>query len=469
MQLQTALLDNNLSPTKIYGALRTLPYPVLLESAMKHNDIGKYSFLAADPFLVFEVKNGETCLDGSPVEGNPIEILRKLLNQYHLPLQPELPPFTGGVIGFFSYDLGWLFEDLPQMAEDDVHIPDCVLCFYDTIIAVDHEKNENMILSSGFPEEDMGERNQRSKERIAFFQDLCNQPLEVDNTFNVPGALKSHFNKESYCEAVQKVKDYIFAGDIFQANLTQRFSLPFSGSPLGLYQKLAQINPAPFASIFEWKDFAVVSASPERFLRVSGSELETRPIKGTRRRGKTEEEDIILRDELWNSSKDKAELTMIVDLQRNDLGRVCVPGTVRVPELYRLEQYATVWHLVSTVVGTLKPDLDICDLLEASFPGGSITGAPKIRAMEIIEELEPVKRSIYTGSIGYIGFNGESDLNIVIRTFIIKNGLAHIQVGGGIVADSEPDLEYEETLHKARALFDSLGLSGGNIEHENVD
>ncbi len=279
----------------------------------------------------------------------------------------------------------------------------------------------------------------------------------------MPGAgsdeflITGHFDRASYRRAVQQCKDYIAAGDIFEVNMTQRFACPISVTPWQLYCRLRRINPAPFAAYLNFPELTVASASPERFLQVRGRQVETRPIKGTRRRGRNPFEDACLRQELVSSEKDRAELVMIVDLERNDLGRVCSFGSVHVPELICLEEYPTVWHLVSTVRGTLENGKDVGDLLKASFPGGSITGAPKIRAMEIIEELEPVKRGVYTGSIGYLGFDGGCDLNIVIRTFVIKDQVAYFHAGGAVVADSDPDAEYWETIHKARALMQALG------------
>ncbi len=273
--------------------------------------------------------------------------------------------------------------------------------------------------------------------------------------------LKSNFSREGYCRAVEKSLEYIAAGDIYQVNISQRFSAELKTGIWELYRRLRHLNPAPFASFLRFPEVSVLSSSPERFLLVEGNRVETRPIKGTRPRGDTAAEDSALKQELINSAKDRAELLMIVDLERNDLGRVCQTGSVKVPELFCLETYATVYHLVSTVTGTLPAGKNVLDLLPAVFPGGSITGAPKIRAMEIIEELEPVRRGIYTGSLGYLDFSGRADLNIVIRTFVIKNNRVYFQVGGGIVADSQPELEYQETLDKARALLDALGIRPG--------
>ncbi|MCK4262328.1 aminodeoxychorismate synthase component I, partial [bacterium] len=268
---------------------------------------------------------------------------------------------------------------------------------------------------------------------------------------------------EGYLNAVRRAKDYIGKGDIYQVNLSQRFSADFSTPPYELYKRLRSINPAPFASFLNFDGVAIVGASPERFLRLRGGKVETRPMKGTRPRGKSLEEDSKLREELLQSEKDKAELVMIVDLERNDLGKVCEYGSVQVTESRTLEPYATVFQTTATIEGRLREGKDSVDLLKATFPGGSITGAPKVRAMEIIDELEPTKRGIYTGSIGYLSFSGALDLNIVIRTFILKDGRAYFQVGGGIVADSCPEAEYEETLDKAKALF--LAVS----EEENDD
>ncbi len=267
------------------------------------------------------------------------------------------------------------------------------------------------------------------------------------------------FTHEEYVATVEKARQYIIAGDIFEVNLSQRFKAELSIAPYQLYRRLRQINPAPFACYLGFDEVSVVSASPERFLRVRGDWVETRPIKGTRPRGKTPEEDKALADELLSSSKDRAENIMIVDLERNDLGRVCRYGTIKVTELAILEVFPTVFHLTSTVVGRLREDKNCIDLLKATFPGGSITGAPKVRAMEIIDELEPTKRSVYTGSIGYLSFNGDLDLNIAIRTFLVKEREAYFQVGGAVVYDSDPEAEYQETLDKARALIDALNMA----------
>ena len=330
-------------------------------------------------------------------------------------------------------------------------------------------KERTYLISTGFPELDENKRLGKARQRLEYLKEqLVSISLKVANKDSsnkiakkTDAVLMSNFTPEAYKQAVAQARDYIIAGDIFQVNLSQRLETEIAIHPYELYRRLREINPAPFASYLNFSDVVVVSASPERFLRVEGDLVETRPIKGTRPRGKDDLEDEKFSQELLNSEKDRAENVMIVDLERNDLGRVCRFGSVKVTELAILETFPTVFHLTSTVVGRLKPGLSRVDLLKAAFPGGSITGAPKVRAMEIIDELEPTRRSVYTGSIGYLSFHESLDLNIVIRTFLIKENRAYFQVGGGIVYDSDPEAEYQETLDKARALIQALLLSPG--------
>lgn len=458
------------------------PGGILLDSGMIVEGLSRYSFMSTDPFLVVTSRGSRVKIEkrrgpgAGQVEtrvGNPLDIIGGLLRQYRVD-RVECPvPFFGGAAGYFAYDLGRQLEELPELAADDVGVPDCWLGFYDVVAALDHVGREVYITSTGIPGPGPLASRAEARERLEWFEEkltrgcggrpvLNSRPEAQAGKFE-PGSrgLVSNFNRESYCRVVERAREYIAAGDIFQVNLSQRFSLPRTEDPWEIYRRLRKINPAPMAAYINCGDgLQVVSASPERFLKVTGGLVETRPIKGTRPRGGTPEEDARWRNELWNSEKDRAELVMIVDLERNDLGRVCVPGTVRVPELYRLEEYPTVFHLVSTVLGRLESGRDVVDLLKASFPGGSITGAPKIRAMEIIEELEPVRRGIYCGSIGYLGFNGDTDLNIVIRTLVFAGDRIYFQVGGGITIDSDPLAEYMETLDKAKALVISLGMDG---------
>jgi para-aminobenzoate synthetase component 1 len=394
--------------------------------------------------------------------GSPFDILGELLRVYSLDDGTGLP-FTGGVVGYFSYDLAHFIERLPARAVDDLHLPECYLAFYDAAVAFDHLENRVFLASSGFPELDEEKRLRRAAERLRELRSLVllAPPPAVLPPSDAAGtnAFKANFTHREYLEAVARAREFIGAGDIFQVNLSQRFETDLNMSPYELYRRLRRINPAPFASYFNFDGVSIVGASPERFLKVRGDRVETRPIKGTRPRGKTPGEDRALAESLLRSTKDRAENIMIVDLERNDIGRVCRYGTVKVTELAVLETYPTVVHLTSTVVGQLSGGKDRIDLLRATFPGGSITGAPKVRAMEIIDELEPTRRSVYTGSLGYLGFSGDMDLDIVIRTIIVRDGRAYFQVGGAIVYDSEPEAEYIETLDKGRALMRALGLT----------
>ena len=454
-------VDTKTKVLSLYDGLQDLDYSFLLNTGMQVKGLGHYSFAGALPFMIIEYKDGRLKVNGEGEEreynAQPLEELRRFMKEYSVTPFNSKFPFNGGAVGFFSYDLGRYLERIPSSSVDDLQTPDYCLALYDVIAAFDHRENTTYIISNGLPAK--GEKAiARARARMDELETMLRAPKSRAAVTPANGTPEGHFTREEYMDAVQKVVDYIYAGDIFQANLSQRFSLAYQGDPWALFCRLHDINPAPFAAYLNFGDFKVISASPERFLKVDGPVVETRPIKGTRPRGETPSQDEHFRDELWNSEKDRAELMMIVDLERNDLGRVCKVGSVRVPELLRLEEYATVFHLVSTVMGELPGEKDCIDLLAATFPGGSITGAPKIRAMEIIEELEPVRRGIYTGSIGYLGFDGCADLNIVIRTIICKGGRLYFQVGGGITADSDPAAEYEETLHKARALLSALGL-----------
>lgn len=443
-------------------------HPFWLDSSLPGGKMGRYSFMGSRPFLVLMTKGRRIWQkENSKVkrsEGNPFAALRKCLGRFLVEKENIPFPLPGGAVGFFSYDLGRMVEKLPQLAVDDLGVPDIFLGFYDKLLAVDHAENRFFLLATGLPLQGKEAAAKAETDLKCLEEKLRNLPCvrlkDPWSEKNVSAAeIKTRFSTAEYRKAVEKIKDYIAAGDIYQANMTQRLEAPLKMEPFQLYRRLRRSNPAPFASYLDCGGgLRVLSSSPERFLLLEDGMVETRPIKGTRPRGRTPEEDKKNREELLSSEKDRAELVMIVDLERNDLGRVCSYGSVRVPELIVLEEYATVFHLVSTVKGKLAPQKDIVDLLKATFPGGSITGAPKIRAMEIIEELEPVRRGIYTGSIGYIGFDGRADLNIAIRTLVNKNDRLYLQVGGGIVADSDPQLEYEETLHKAKALLKSLGV-----------
>ncbi|MDF2592027.1 MAG: pabB [Clostridia bacterium] len=439
---------------ELFHAFKDEPYCFLLDSSMENEKLGRYTFMGSKPFLVFKSKNqGITIEENNNTRsliGNPFDILKELLEKYKNE-DNGMIPFLGGAVGYFAYDMGHHIEELPRIALDDVRIPDSCFGFYDSIIAIDHQGSDTYIIANGIKEkpENLVEEIKRKLSTI--------NALSLDRMPGIAcGEIQSNFVKEDYLKAVQSIKDYIRAGDIYQANLTQRFKCDTEEAPFSIYSRLRQLNPAPFACYMNFGEGYILSSSPERFLKIHDNLIETRPIKGTRPRGRTAEEDNANKAELLSSEKDKSELLMIVDLERNDLGKVSRTATVRVPELFYPEEYATVHHLVAAVTGEKQEGLDAIDVIKAAFPGGSITGAPKIRSMEIIDELEPTQRNIYTGSIGYMGFNGSIDLNIAIRTIVMKDGTAYFQAGGGIVWDSIPELEYEETLHKARALFRTL-------------
>jgi len=452
------------TPYKIFQNFANSPYSFLLESGGPIGEFSRYSFIGSDPFLILKSKGDEIEIyeqgQSHRFSGDPFYIMGRLISQYRLVALGQ-PPFVGGAVGYFGYDLCHFVEKLPRKSVDDLRLPDCYLGFYDLVLSFDHLTNRFFVFSSGFPEEELGKRRRRAELRLAEALDILRKAFREDFSVRARNSIPeigSNFSRSDYLNAVEKAREYIRAGDIFQVNLSQRFMCRQMAPPFVIYEQLRQINPAPFASFLKFPEVTIVSSSPERFLRISGRKVQTRPIKGTRPRGRDAFEDERLAKELLGSEKDRAELIMIVDLERNDLGRVCEYGSVKVPELVRLEAHPTVFHLVSTVEGVLKDGKDHIDCLKACFPGGSITGAPKIRAMEIIDELEPNQRGVYTGSIGYIGFNSETDLNIVIRTMVITGGRIYFHAGGGIVADSDPEIEYEETLHKARALIQSLTM-----------
>ena len=452
-----------IEPLAAYQVLQDLPCPVLLESARVDARTGRWSYVAADPFLRLESKSGRLVLDQRSFTGDPLAVLQRALAYHRLAHDPALPPpFQTGAIGWLGYDLCHHLERLPRPAQDDLAWPDLVLGFYDAVLACDHLEKRAWIMSSGWPEVAPLAAMHRRRARL----DALASRLERATPLAQPAArtdgdskITSNFAPAAYEAAVQRVIDYILAGDIFQANLSQRFlaELPPGETPFDLYRRLRRRNPAPFAALLDFGPVALVSASPERFLSLSEGQVETRPIKGTRPRDADPALDERLGQELLASEKDRAENVMIVDLLRNDLSRVCRDHTVRTPEICVLESFATVHHLVSTVTGELKEGLDAVDLLRATFPGGSITGAPKIRAMEIIAELEPTRRGPYCGAIGWLGGDGWMDTSITIRTYALKDGKVAFQAGGGIVADSDPAAEYEETLDKARALIEALG------------
>lgn len=432
---------------------------VLLDSSFPDGQTGRYSYLTANPFLVVRSRGRQvelaTPTKTTMIDADPFDVVQRLLRLWSVDPVPGLPPFLGGAIGCFSYDLGRLLERRPNLAEDTQGLPDLDIGLYDWVLAADHLTGRNWLIEAVFPT-----RTARgAASRISEIEELLAQPAAPlpEDEFP-PQRLRSNVRRADYLSAVQRAQAYIAAGDIYQVNLSHRLEGRWRGPAWPLYKRLRTSSPVPYGAYLALEDATILSASPERFLHFDpGSRfVETRPIKGTRSRGATPGEDQALAAELLESEKDRAENVMIVDLLRNDLGKVCDVGSIRVPELFSLEPYATVWQMVSAVTGMLRPELDSLDLLRACFPGGSVTGCPKIRAMEIIEELEPVRRGIYCGAIGCVSFTGVMDTSIVIRTLILAGDRLHLQVGGAIVADSDSESEYAETIVKARAGLNAL-------------
>lgn len=435
----------------VFNALRDKRGVFFLDSALNFDGLGRYSFLGFNPEFTLKSASNE----------NPFPLLRNYLNKFSLPKNLRgLSPFLCGFAGYFSYDLGFILEKIKRRIKDDLRLPGAYLGFYGAVITIDHVKKTLTVFSSGLPEKNTGLAGLKAKERFKEITGLLAKIDEAEKREHLFRArnLKSNFSQNEYIRAVDKVKRYIGAGDIYQLNLSQRFTVDCKADAFSLYRRMRGIFPAAFCGYFDAGAFKILSSSPERFLQVKAGRVITRPMKGTRARGSVEDEDNSLREELLNSEKDKAELLMIVDLERNDLGRVCEYKSIKVTRPRILETYTTVFQTTSEIEGMLHKNKDRLDLIKACFPGGSITGCPKIRAMEIIEELEPVRRNIYTGALGYLDLAGNMDLNILIRTLLLKNDKIYFNTGGGIVADSNPQAEYEETLVKAEAIFKALGV-----------
>lgn len=469
MFLQISNLDPAFDVVQTLALFEDEQFLLLFDSASRHRDRdARYTILTADPVAV-------TRLDKAIFGRNPLDLLREW--QRLFPIIPEaekepLPPFCGGIAGLMSYELGQTFERIPRPAVDDFQSPALLAGLFDWAIVWDHIAGTVRQYVLQLQDSDM-----QRQDRVAWIDErlhhkpenpdaapcpVTSEPRPITNTslchqIEPSSEVYSNFTRDQYAAAVARVIEYIRAGDIFQANLSQRMSAPWTGTATQLYKSIRTNNPAPFCGFLKTDDFSIISASPERFLKVDRSrQVETRPIKGTRRRPRSPIADLYAGAELLTSEKDRAENVMIVDLLRNDISRSCKPGTVRVTGLCEVERFETVLHLVSTVVGTLRDDCDVWQLMSGCFPGGSITGAPKIRAMEIIAELEPTVRGAYCGSLFFLGPCGDFDSSILIRTFTLKDGWAQFPVGGGIVADSDPLDEYRETLHKASGMIRAL-------------
>ncbi|MBS4053090.1 MAG: aminodeoxychorismate synthase component I [Methylomonas sp.] len=433
----------------LFATCADRPWAVYLDSAFPLSRQGRFDIMAYQPVCTLQTFGHSTHIDEQGIQTlsseDPFELLKTRLGA-PLPAIDELP-FNGGAIGYFAYDLARRIEKLPVSAEDAEQLPDMAIGIYRWAVVVDHQKRQSWLVGYGLADELVE----------AVSEQFSQVPEHFElNDFKVLQAPRSNMSRQSYGQAFAKIKHYLQEGDCYQVNLTQRFSSPCRGNPWFAYQTLRRINAAPFSAYLNFPDVQVLSSSPERFLRVIDGQVQTKPIKGTRPRKALASEDQKQIAALAASDKDRAENVMIVDLLRNDLSKSCKEGSVRVPELFAVESYATVHHLVSTVTGELAGDQHALDLLRSCFPGGSITGAPKIRAMEIIEELEPQRRGVYCGAIGYIGFDGNMDTNIAIRTLVHNRGSIRFWVGGGIVNDSDEDAEYQECFDKAAALLQLL-------------
>ena len=433
----------------------------LLESVEGGERIARYSFLGGDPFLIKRYRNGKPA--------DFIESLRSTMARFHSVSVPNLPPFTGGAVGYFGYDMVRTIEDIPNTGTDDLGVDDAVLMFYKTVLAFDHLRHQIHIISNVIADdsqESLKVQYQKAVEEIAHIEGLLRAPLEMPHVTRDERevVVRSNFEKKDYLAAVAKAKEYIAAGDIFQVVLSQRFEVDLLTAPVEIYRALRIVNPSPYMYFLKMPDTSIVGSSPEMLVRVRDRQLEYRPIAGTLPRGTSEAEDEENAEKLRNDEKERAEHIMLVDLGRNDLGRVSQYGTVRVEDLMFIERYSHVMHLVSSLRGHLRDGLDRWDTLMACFPAGTVSGAPKVRAMEIIDELEPTKRGVYAGAVMYADFSNNLDSCIAIRTLVARGNKGYIQAGGGIVADSVPENEYAETVNKSRALIRAINLAQRGFE-----
>ena len=452
-------------------------YAFLFESVEGGEQVARYSFLGKDPFLVLRARDRQTTIDRSGVTSavdEPfVDVLRRLLAEFRAPFVPGLPRFTGGAVGFVGYDASAIFEPALDEAwrtagwiassgsEDDAGF-----MVFDTVLAFDHVKHRILIIANAriTADEDLDALYQFACAKIDFLQRELERGLsQPERSTGEAPTVASNMTKDVFETGVRTIKERIAAGDIYQAVLSQRFEAEVRADPFTVYRALRHVNPSPYMYFIRMGDLAIVGSSPEMLVRVEGSRVETHPIAGTRPRGATDDEDVRFAEELRRNEKERAEHVMLVDLGRNDLGRVCDFGSIRVPQYMSLERYSHVMHLVSTVEGKLSQDRDHLDALVACFPAGTVSGAPKIRAMEILSELEPTRRDIYAGAVGYVDFAGNLDFCIAIRTITIRKGRARIQAGAGIVADSNAAAEYEETRDKAKALLQAIAMAEAGL------
>ncbi|MCR8846780.1 anthranilate synthase component I [Rossellomorea sp. SC111] len=431
----------------------------LLESSLKHEQSGRYSFVGSDPFLECKAYGNTVQIikaSADQVEeriGDPIEMIQSLIPHHHLEEAPF--PFTGGGIGYLGYDVIRHYEEIGIIPNDELEMPDIHLMFYEKVIVFDHlEHKVYIVVMNKWTEETEGNLQEKVKEVEA---ELTNVYLDTHKEKLDRLSFHGQTSKDEFMERVERAKQSIQEGEIFQVVLSQRLQASFSGDPFTFYRGLRQSNPSPYMFFIDFEEYVVLGASPESMLKVQGSQITTNPIAGTRRRGNTAEEDVKLERELLSDEKEIAEHRMLVDLGRNDLGRICEIGSIQLIKYLTIERYKYVMHIVSEVKGKLKDDVTPLEALTCCLPAGTVSGAPKIRAMQIINELETTKRGVYSGAVGYIGVNGNLDFALAIRTMVVKDGIANVQAGAGIVYDSDPECEYEETLNKAKSLLEVTG------------
>jgi anthranilate synthase component 1 len=461
------------TPVSAFLKLDRGDYSFLLESVEGGEKWGRYCFLGCEPSVIFRSKGRRVEIDRDGLchvqEGvDPLDALKRLMREYRPVEVAGLPRFFGGAVGYLSYDMVRFFERLPDRTVDDLQLPDALFMITDTIVIFDHMLQKIKVVSNALVDGPPEKAYQQAVDKIDRIVERLRQPLPPrpprPAAAAAPLTLTSNFTQEAYERVVERAKEYIRAGDIIQVVPSQRFHTEIDVEPFDIYRTLRTVNPSPYMFYLKCGDLKLVGSSPEVMVRLEGSLIELRPIAGTRRRGRTPAEDLAIAQELLRDPKERAEHIMLVDLGRNDVGRVAKIGTVKVTELLVVEQYSHVMHLVSHVIGELAPGKDCYDVMRATFPQGTVSGAPKIRAMEIIEELEPTKRGPYAGAVGYFGFSGNMDTCIALRTLTIKGRTAYLQAGGGVVADSVPALEYEETLNKAQALVRAIELARAGVE-----
>jgi len=448
-------------------------FAFLLDSVEGGEKIGRYSFIGADPSILFKSKNREVDLiymnneETFEAVSSPLDVLRDVMSRYKPVPDPSLPPFIGGAVGYVSYDEIRNLEDrIPDKNADDLNLPDTFFMITDNLIIFDHVRHRILLVNNAHVRSDPESAYMESTRQIELLHERLRHPLlgSEPQSSEAPLQIESSVTEEEFKRIVEKAKEYIYAGDVFQVVLSQRLKTSFQCDPFDIYRALRAINPSPYMFYLRFGGLQLIGSSPEILVRVTGDKIQIRPIAGTRKRGMTEEEDKALERELLADPKELAEHIMLVDLGRNDCGRVAQYGTVRVDDLMSVERYSHVMHIVSNVVGTLDPRHDAYDVLKASFPAGTVSGAPKVRAMEIIDELENVRRGPYAGAVGYFSFSGNLDSCITIRTIIVKGDVAYVQAGAGIVADSVPEREYQETLNKARGMLRAIEMAQEGLE-----